>query len=303
MKNEYENYHYEEFCNIIEAENINSVFQPIVSLENGNVIGYEALSRGPEDSCMKNPEVLLNIAKEYNKLWEIEELFRSKALETMAKKNINTKIFLNINPSIIKSIRFKNSFTSEYLKKYCLGYENIIFEVTEKEKVEDRKSFRNAIEHRKSENYEIAIDDFGAGYSGFGRICDIKPDYIKIDIDIIRDIDKDETKKALVKSIYEYSKLSGCKLIGEGIETEGEMKTLIEIGVQYGQGYFIQKPHKDILPINEKVIKLIKKINTKDKKEQKYSISNLYISSISQRLETVNVNTLVSNVDTILKKK
>lgn len=300
---QYNDNYYEEFCNIIETENINSVFQPIISLKNGSVIGYEALSRGPENSSMKSPEVLLNIAKEYDKLWEIEELFRSKSLETISKKNIETKIFLNINPSIMDSIKFRNSFTKEYLKKYCLGYENIIFEITEKEKVEDRRSFRSAIEDRKSENYEIAIDDFGAGYSGFGRICDIRPDYIKIDIDIIREVDKDDTKKALIKSIYEFSKLSGCKLIGEGIETEAEMKTLIEIGVQYGQGYFIQKPNKDILPIDEDVIKLIREINTKDESEKKYNISNLYISSISKDIETVDVSTLVSDVDAKLKKK
>ena len=69
---------------------------------------------------MQNPEVLLNIAKECDKLWELEELFRSKALENICNSKLNVKIFLNINPVIIDSLKFKNSFTKEYLKKYDL---------------------------------------------------------------------------------------------------------------------------------------------------------------------------------------
>ncbi|KMT22300.1 EAL domain-containing protein [Clostridium cylindrosporum] len=299
---EHINYQYEELCNIIKTENINSVFQPIVSLYDATVIGYEALSRGPENSSMQSPEVLLNIAKEYDKLWELEELFRSKALESIYNKKIDVKIFLNINPIIMNSMRFKDSFTKEYLRKYCLGVENIIFEVTEKEMISDRESFRITIEDCKNDNYKIAIDDFGAGYSGFGRIYDIKPHYIKLDMDIVRDIDKDNTKQAIVKSIYEFSRLSGCKLVGEGIETEEELKTLINIGVQYGQGYFIQKPHKDIMPIRQEVINIIRNQNDDEISEVGYNISNVYISSIAKKVDTIHTDTLVRDVDNILKK-
>ena len=129
----YKNYEYEEFYNIIKTANIKSVFQPIISLTDCTVIGYEALSRGPQNSYMQNPEVLLNIAKECDKLWELEELFRSKALESICNNKLNVKIFLNINPEIIDSLKFKNSFTKEYLKKYNLDCENIIFEITERD--------------------------------------------------------------------------------------------------------------------------------------------------------------------------
>ncbi len=291
---------YNEFTNIINSKNITSVFQPIVSLKDGSIIGYEALSRGPKDSLMKSPETLLNIAKRYNKLWEIEEVFRSSALESISRQNIKCKIFLNVNPLIIESIRFKNSFTNEYLKRYCLGYENIVFEITEKEKIENRERFRDAINDKKSQNYKLAIDDFGAGYSGFGRVYDIKPDYIKIDMDIIRDINKDETKQALVKSMYEYSKLSKCSLIAEGIETKEEMETLIEIGVHYGQGYFIQKPKENIESIDEDIVNLIKDLNKED--SHTYSLFNVCIGEISKKEEAINFNTLVSEVDTMLKK-
>lgn len=257
-KEKIEKYSYKDFNNIIENKEVSTVFQPIISLKNGEILGYEALSRGPINSLMEDPKVLIDIAKEYNKLWEIENVFRNKALESIYGKVIDIKIFLNINPTIIESIKFKNSFTKEFLKKYKLRCESIIFEITEKERIKSRESFRKSIEGCREEGYKIAIDDFGAGHGGFSRICDLKPEYLKLDMDLIRDVDKDIEKQFIIKSICTYSNLSGCKLIAEGIETEEELRELIKIGVEYGQGYFIQKPSKDITLINRNIIKIIK---------------------------------------------
>lgn len=294
---------YEEFCKIVNTANIISVFQPIISLKDAKILGYEALSRGPKDSFMKNPEILINFAKQYNKLWELEELFRLKALEAIHNKGLDVKIFLNIDPKIIGSMKFKDSFTNEYLKKYNLKSENIIFEVTEKEKVVDRVEFRRYIEERKYENYRIAIDDFGMGYSGLGRVYDMKPDYIKIDMDIIRNINEDFTKQAIVKSLCEYSKLAGCSLIAEGIETKEELKILIEMGVQYGQGYFIQKPDEYIKPIESYIVDTIRKINMPKSNEYNYNISRFNLNSITESLEAIEVDMLVCDVDSMFKKK
>jgi len=299
---EYEKNEYEEFCNIIKTANIKSVFQPIISLIDGTVMGYEALSRGPKDSYMKSPEILLNIARKFNKLWEIEELFRSKALESISEKNINTKIFLNINPNIIDSSRFKDFFTKEYLKKYNLRSENIIFEITERNDIDDMSSFKKTIEDCKKQKYRIAIDDVGSGNSGLNRIAHINPHYIKLDMELIRDIDKHSTKQAIIKSMYEFSKLTNCKLIAEGIETKDELKTLVDIGVQYGQGYFIQKPEVSILPIKNEVIKLIKNLNIKEDSQYGYNIANVYISSIAKKIETEEPDILVSDIDSKFKR-
>lgn len=299
---EYKNYEYEELCNIIESANIKSVFQPIISLTDGTVMGYEALSRGPKNSYMRNPDVLLNIAKKCNKLWEIEELFRSKALESISKININAKLFLNINPNIFDSLKFKNSFTKEYLKKYHLNCENIVFEITERNDITSMSSFKESIEYCKNQKYKIAIDDVGSGNSGLNRICYIKPHYIKLDMELIRDVDKHSTKQAIIKSMCEFSKLTNCNLIAEGIETKSELKTLIDIGVQYGQGYFIQKPEASIIPIKDEIINIIKVLNIKEYNQYGYNIANVYISSISKNIETEKPDVLVSDIDFKFKK-
>ncbi len=298
----YKDYEYEELYNIIKTTNIKSLFQPIISLTDGTVIGYEALSRGPQSSYMKNPEVLIKIAKKCNKLWELEELFRSKALENICEKKLDVKIFLNINPQIINSLRFKNSFTREYLKKYNLDCENIIFEITERDEVKSISSFMETIEYCKSQNYQIAIDDVGSGHSGLNKICHVKPHYIKLDLELVRHVDKDSTKQAIIKSMYEFSKLTEVSLIAEGIETEAELKTLIDIGVQYGQGYFIQKPQEAIIPIKDEIIHTIKTMNIKENDQYGYNIANIYISSISKKTESLGSTVLVSDVDSKFKK-
>ena len=106
-------------------------------------------------------------------------------------------------------------------------------------------------------------------------------------MELIRDIDKDSTKQAIVKSMYEFSKLTDCNLIAEGIETEEELKTLIDIGVQYGQGYFIQKPEESIIPIKDEIIDTIKTLNIKENDQYGYNIANVYISSISKNIESL----------------
>lgn len=295
-------YEFQEFQNIIKNGNVISLFQPIVSLADGSVIGYEALSRGPKNSNMQNPEVLLKVAKQFDKLWELEELFRVKALESICENKLDIKLFLNINPEIINSLKFKNSFTREYLKKYNLDCENIIFEITERDEVKNVSNFIETIKYCKGEKYKIAIDDVGSAHSGLNRICHVKPHYIKLDMELVREVDKDSIKQAIIKSMYEFSKLTESSLIAEGIETEAELKTLIEIGVQYGQGYFIQKPQVDIVPIKNETINIIKALNIKENDQYGYNIANVYISSISKRTDSLESSVLVSEVDSKFKK-
>lgn len=248
---------------IIDNKEIRTVFQPIVSLINGSVLGHEALSRITCDSEITNPEMLFRVAGEHNKLWEVERLCRTKSLESAYEFMIppyNKKLFLNVNPSIMHDESFKKGWTKEFLQKYRIVPSNIIFEITERNVITDMVGFRATIEHYKKQNYRIAIDDAGAGYSGLNLISDVNPNYIKLDMNLIRGIDKDNLKYALVRGMVELSKVSNIYLIAEGIETDGELATLINLGVQYGQGYYIQKPDPEILDIRDDLVESIKEL-------------------------------------------
>lgn len=253
----------DEFMEILESGKIRTVFQPIISLKDGSVLGYEALSRGPGGSHLENPGTLFDVARVYGKLWELEFLCRIKALENASRGNLNHNIFLNVDPAIVNDEKFRKGFTKEFLRQFGIDPENVVFEITEKNSITDIHSFKKLIENYKDQGYKIAIDDTGSGYSGLKLITDIHPQYIKLDMNLIRDIDKDGLKHALIKTFYDFCLVTDIKLIAEGIETENELNALIDIGINYGQGFFIQRPAAEITEIKPEVIQLIKRRNLK----------------------------------------
>lgn len=269
-----------QLVQIIEQSNIRTVFQPIVSLRDGSVLGYEALSRGPVSTPLQNPDALFGVATECGKLWELEQLCRTKALESAYRCGSDIKLFLNVNPYVIHDEKFKQGFTKEYLKHFAINPENIFFEITEKSAVADLDGFKKTIEHYKKQNYRIAIDDAGAGYSGLNMITDIHPHYIKLDMNLVRDIDRDGYKKALVQSLYEFCRLANVSLIAEGVETEEELDALIDIGVHYAQGYYIQRPDGEIKPITDEVLDSIQSRNSKRNHLYNHFVSNIYIGNL-----------------------
>lgn len=255
----------EEFNNILEKQRIKPVFQPVISLKTGEIIGYEALSRIIDPKEIGCSEELFHLAGIYGKIWELEQICRGKILEKYHtfKGNNDKKLFLNVNPMVIHDKEFRTGFTSEYLKQYGLDLKNIVFEVTERNSIDDIKGFKDTIRHYKSQGYHIAVDDAGSCYSGLNLICDVVPHYLKLDMLLIRDIHKDAIKFAMVKSMVEFSNLTNIQLIAEGIECEEELKALLKLGVHYGQGYFLRKPDAELKDVEKNALDVIHKFNAK----------------------------------------
>lgn len=250
---------------VLENQRIKPVFQPIVCLNTGEIIGYEALSRIIEPKEIECFEELFHLAGMYGKVWELEQLCRGKILEKYCSfhNTENKKLFLNVNPMVIHDKGFRAGFTSEYLKQYGLDLRNIVFEVTERNAVDDVKGFKDTIRHYKSQGYNIAVDDAGSCYSGLNLICDIVPHYLKLDILLIHGIHKDATKYAMVKSMVEFADLANIQLVAEGIECEEELKTLLKLGVHNGQGYFLRKPDEELKGVEKAAAEIIHKYNKK----------------------------------------
>ena len=235
---------------ILHEECIKPVYQPIVSLQNGQIYGYEALSRISDNDLVMDIEQLFRLADRANRSWELETLCRIRALDGASQIGPNVLLFLNVNPNIIHDAKFTEGFTKRYLWSYGVRPENLVFEITERVAVLDRNAFLAAISHYKSQQYGIAIDDVGAGYSGLKIIADVKPNLMKLDMSLIRNIDKDETKQLLCKAIVDFGKSAGILLIAEGVETEEELKTVIALGLDYGQGYFLGIPRESFAAIS-----------------------------------------------------
>jgi hypothetical protein len=128
--------------------------------------------------------------------------------------------------------------------------------------VSDHAAFLASIKHYKNQHYGIAIDDVGAGYSGLNTISEVKPNLIKLDMNLVRDIDKDETKRLLCKAMLDFGKGADIRIIAEGIETGGELGVLIKLGVDFGQGYFLGIPQETFASIAHEKVEMIKKYYT-----------------------------------------
>jgi len=245
---------------ILDGEYIRPVYQPIVSLQNGVVFAYEALSRITRPNCHLNIDELFEMAKKNQKLWELESLCRAKALKGACEKPARMKLFLNVEPNIIYDPEFISGFTQEKLLKLGLNSEDIIFEITEKTAVISPGVFKKALSHYQNQGFKVAIDDFGLGYSGLARICSFSPDYLKIDMSIVRGIDKDKKKRSVVSSIVRLCREVNIEVVAEGIETEEELETLIELDVDYGQGFFLGRPDEKFQSLRGKVELMIRQL-------------------------------------------
>lgn len=176
---------------------------------------------------------------------------------------LGKKLFINVDANILLDSDFVQGFTKEYLKKYHLDSNSIVFELSETTFIEDKHLFKQVVRHYRSQGFEIAIDDVGSGYSNLNRINHTQPEYIKLDKELIQDIHLNKDKHTMVEVMVNYCKAMHYKLIVEGIETKEELECLIQLGIEYGQGYYLKKPvdnFDDLLPdIKETIKKLYNK--------------------------------------------
>lgn len=229
----------EEFNKIIDDGMVTYHFQPIVDTANGEVFAYEALMRSGSE-ILKSPLEILTMAKSQSKLYHIEKLTWFKALYTFSQhKNIekSCRIFINSIPNQILS----NEDISLLEEKYGDYLSRIVLELTEDEKLNDDFTDKKQV-YMKRWDGKFALDDYGTGYNGEAMLLSRTPDFIKIDISIVRNIDKDENRQRLFQNITSYSKKLGIKIIAEGVETQEELNVLIANGADYLQGFYLGRP-------------------------------------------------------------
>ena len=224
---------------LIEKGDLQILFQPIVSLQTGLPMGYEALARGPKGTFFENPADLFVFASDVNMLNELDSLSRNLSIKKAKFLKKGDVLFLNVDPSITNTADFKNL---EFLKGSDITPGQICIEITERTFVKHFAVLTMNLKEMRARGVRVAIDDVGEGYSSLNAIAELKPDFIKMDISIIRDMDKDNVKQNLVRLVAGLAKNINSRLIGEGIETKEECDTLKSLGVDYGQGYFFMKP-------------------------------------------------------------
>ena len=234
---------------IISQNSILILFQPIVYLENLEVLGYEALSRGPEDSGFEGTELLFTFAESTNMLLELERLCRKNALRAAQSVGITHKLFLNSSARALQDKDFTPDQLTEYVKELGLEQNRIVLEITERVAIQEWDSFKKVLRQFRNHGFQIAIDDMGAGYSSLQAIAELEPDYLKFDISLVRNIHENLIKKGLLETLVALSSKIKASVIAEGIEDKEEYAVLRSLGVQLGQGYVFASPSIQLPPV------------------------------------------------------
>lgn len=230
----------DDFDTLLREGRIRTEYQPIVSLVDGSVIGYEALSRGPIGTRLESANALFEAARRRGVGPILERLCRFRALAGAASLPPGCYLFLNISPHVLEERN--GGLTHDVLEQHHLPSERIVLEITEKEAIADFDFFKRTLLHYNRQGFKIAIDDAGAGHNSLHAVTEIRPHFIKLDMALVRDIDRDRAKNALVAAIIMFARRIDARVLAEGVETVEELATLIEIGVDYGQGHVLARP-------------------------------------------------------------
>jgi len=228
---------------IISQRQLHALFQPIINMQSGDIIGYEGLIRGPSDSSLHSPLTLFKVARANNLTVEVEHLCRSVVLERFAELSLPGKLFLNVSPECLCQPGVRHGETLGYLHQYNIDPKRVIIELTENQPTFDYDLMREAVRHYRDMGFQIAIDDLGEGFSSLRLWSELHPDFVKIDRHFIQGINQDPVKLQFVRSIQEIAEKTGTQVIAEGIETESELLLVRDLGIGFGQGYHIARPN------------------------------------------------------------
>jgi len=229
---------------IIDQRQLTALFQPIIQMQTGEIIGYEGLIRGPSDSPLHSPLNLFKVARACNLSVEVEHLCRRVTLERFAELGLPGNLFLNVSPEcLVQHPHDKHGETLGYIEEVGIDPKRVIIELTESQPTYDYDLLRAAVTHYRAMGFRIAIDDLGEGFSSLRLWSELRPEYVKIDMHFVQGINHDAIKLQFVRSIQEIAEKSGTIVIAEGIETDAELLMIRDLGVAYGQGYKIARPH------------------------------------------------------------
>lgn len=227
---------------LIAAGDVEARFQPIVDLQRSAVAGFEALAAPGPGSGFPDAGELFDAAHGAGRLWTLECLTRSRAISAAAEWPAGTLLFLNCTPEVFANPEFAATVLRDVRSVPGLSPGRVVLELTEKSERQHEEGLEAQVARVKAEGFQVAIDDVGAGASGLNRIMALRPHWLKLDRELVQSIDTDHVRQNLIRFLIHFSTLSGVRVIAEGIESQRELATLVDMGVAYGQGYYLGKP-------------------------------------------------------------
>lgn len=257
----------DEINRLIENGQIEYYLQPVIDIEEEKIHAYESLMR-PQSSAVKTPLELLTLARSQGRLYQVELLTWKESLDKFRLYKDSAmkgrKLFINT----ISSQPLNGFDYDDIYRKYKDLLPDTVIEITEEDKSDNIKT-SPLLKRIHMWGSEVAIDDFGSGYNGQALLLDIKADYVKIDMNMIRNIECDPDRQSVVRSLVEYSSQRNIKIIAEGVETVDELSFLVSEGIRYIQGFLLGRPAPEPGELTQQQLEIIAKCKSERGKKRR----------------------------------
>ena len=227
---------------VLRADQVVSVFQPLVTCATGELYGYECLMRGVSGDKQYTPGAMIDTARKAELLFQLDMAGRRAAVLAACKYQIKDKVFINFTPNAIYDATHCLHSTARLIDAGGLSRDQVVFEVTESEKLPDMDHLTKIVNYYRDMGFAVALDDVGAGYASLNVLLGLKPDYVKLDMNLIRDVHLDPAKAVVARKLLEVAAELGLKTVAEGVETREEWDWVKEHGADFAQGYYFARP-------------------------------------------------------------
>lgn len=229
----------ERLMRAVHERTISTVFQPILDLRKGSIVGYEALSRGPAGTPIENPEVIFELARDFNVVWELESLCIQNIRPFLNELCTRGCLFFNLESQFIQQLHMRGTAVFD---TFFECHQNVVIEVTERSAIRDYRTFRRTLHDLKGMGFKIAIDDCGSGYASLEAVAELKPDYLKVGHSLFHGMEKDTIRRRLIDLVARCADSIGAKTIAEAIETEEQLAICRTLDIAEGQGFLFARP-------------------------------------------------------------
>jgi EAL domain-containing protein (putative c-di-GMP-specific phosphodiesterase class I) len=234
----------EWLCELLRERRLTSFLQPIVHANaSSSAFGHEALLRAWDDNeQLVNPARLFQAAINGGLLFQLDRAARESAVRIASEHKLQTHLFINFTPTSIYDPENCLRATLKIIDEFDFDRSKVVFEVIETEKIDDVAHLTNVLDYYRRNGFKVALDDLGGGYSALSLLPELKPDFVKIDRALITDIHKSETQAVICKRIIDLCHELETRVVAEGIETADEEAVLLDLNVDYMQGYYYGRP-------------------------------------------------------------
>jgi EAL domain-containing protein (putative c-di-GMP-specific phosphodiesterase class I) len=214
-------------------------YQPIVHVSSRTVAGYEALMRS-ESPVLAEPDSVLRAAELLKAMDRVGRGVRDRAACVLRSAEESVTLFVNLHPQDLldRELLRPDSPLADVADR-------VVLEITERAGLSSIDNLGAKIRELRRLGYRIAVDDLGSGYSGLNNVTELEPEFIKLDMTLVRNIDQLPVKQKVVASLIALGNAMGTSVIAEGIETRAECKTIVELGCKLLQGYLFARPERE----------------------------------------------------------